>query len=78
MFWAWVVAARSRDISPIAKKEKDPARIGSATIKGASCLLYRTSESSFGHKNLIQGERSGPTGNQKIGRQMVELGELAA
>jgi hypothetical protein len=56
VFWAWVAAARINNISPVAKKEKDPARIGfSRQQRDASYLLYRTTEDSFGHKILTPG-----------------------
>lgn len=61
--WAWVAAARIRNMSPVATKQKDRARIGSPSSKGASCLLYRTIECPFGHKNVYAG-RSVPTWNR--------------
>jgi len=51
VFWAWVAPARIRNISPVAKKEMDPSRIGFAHYRGSSYLLCRTIERSFGHKN---------------------------
>jgi hypothetical protein len=76
VFWAWVLLARIRNISPVARKEIDPARIG-FDIVGASYLLYRTIDRSFGHKNLSRVVSLHVESLNQIGKRDIEARRIS-